>query len=157
LLTLDTRAYLFSPRRAEAERRAEQRSNRKSWVQPSQRDRRQKHPKKGACDRYTTSIYHHAVLVACDQAFRMPEHLRPRLRENGKIEGRTPWQKRLTAVERAELRAWRHEHHWHPNQLSHTTAPRCGVASAWKPLKWPSDTAKPTSFGSMPSATSGRR
>src|SRR5262249_14121149 len=58
-LPLDTQAYLFSPRLALEEVRAERRRNRKSKVQPSQQDRRRRKPRRAPGDRYTTSSYDH--------------------------------------------------------------------------------------------------
>jgi integrase len=49
--------YLFSPVDSVAEFRARQRQERKSKVQPSQQDRRQKHPRKKPGNRYTTRTY----------------------------------------------------------------------------------------------------
>jgi integrase len=34
------------------------------------------------------------------------------------------WLKRLTRAQKAELRAWRRAHRWHPHQLRHTYAIR---------------------------------
>jgi integrase len=73
-LTLDTEAYLFSPRRAMEERRVEMRKNRKTRVQPSQQNRRKRLPKKGPTERYTTSSYAHAVRTACRKAGIEPWH-----------------------------------------------------------------------------------
>ena len=54
-------AYLFSPAEAEAERRAEQRENRKTRVQPSQRNRRRRKPRKAPGERYTVDSYRRAI------------------------------------------------------------------------------------------------
>jgi integrase len=61
-------AYLFQPREAEAERRAERRQKRKTHVQPSQRDRRKRNPKRVLGDRYNARSYGHAIAKACDKA-----------------------------------------------------------------------------------------
>jgi site-specific recombinase XerD len=42
--------------------------------------------------------------------------------DTGKLESRQQCLARLTAEEKAELRAWRKKHRWHPNQLRHTRA-----------------------------------
>ena len=60
--------YLFSPARAMAERRAEQRAARKSKVPPSQRDRAKRKPKKQPGMRYTHRSYDQAVRLACKKA-----------------------------------------------------------------------------------------
>jgi site-specific recombinase XerD len=42
--------------------------------------------------------------------------------ETGKLESRQQWMARLTAEEKAELRAWRKKHRWNPNRLRHSRA-----------------------------------
>jgi integrase len=61
-------AYLFQPREAVAEHRAEQRRNRKTPVQPSQKDRRKRNPTRVLGDHYNARSYGHAVAKACDKA-----------------------------------------------------------------------------------------
>jgi integrase len=61
-------AYLFQPREAEAERRAEQRANRGTPVRPSQQDRRKRNPKRVLGDRYNARSYGHAIAKACDKS-----------------------------------------------------------------------------------------
>jgi integrase len=63
-LTLDTQAYLFSPRKLMEERAADLRAQRKTKVQPSQRDRRKARPKLRPGERYTVASYRHAVAQA---------------------------------------------------------------------------------------------
>jgi integrase len=48
--------------------RARQRANRKTKVQPSQRNRAKKKARLKAGERYDVSSYYHAVLRACDRA-----------------------------------------------------------------------------------------
>jgi integrase len=60
--------FLFQPREAEAERRAELRQRRKTPVPPSQRDRATPDPKKQPGDRYETRAYAHAIARACRKA-----------------------------------------------------------------------------------------
>jgi integrase len=50
-------------------------------------------------------------------AFPAPEHLRKRGGETTE-----QWQKRLTKKEKAELKAWYEQSHWHPHQLRHNAA-----------------------------------
>jgi integrase len=88
-------AYLFSPREAEAERRAEQRRNRKTPVQPSQRDRRRHRPKKLPGEQYTSLTYCQAITRGIAKANREAERV-----------GGDPIL------------------HWHPNQLRHNAATR---------------------------------
>jgi integrase len=63
-----------------------------------------------------------AIARACDQAFQPPEHLRPRVLPNGKLETRRQFKSRLTEAEKTELRQWRQAQRWHPHQLRHTKA-----------------------------------
>jgi integrase len=67
-LTTDLAAPLFSPKRALAERSARLRAARKTPVQPSQRDRRTRRPKKAPGDAYTAETYGRAIADACRRA-----------------------------------------------------------------------------------------
>jgi integrase len=128
-LKLDTRAYLFSPVDAEAERRAEQRRNRKTKVQPSQQDRRKPKPRKSPGDRYTTGTYKRAIADACRDAFPPPA---PLCRQEG--ETKKAWLARLTSDQQEKLRQWNQEHRWNPHRLRHTAATtirrECGLDTA---------------------------
>lgn len=106
-LKLDVEAYLFSPREAMAQLRADQRSRRKTPVQPSQIDRRKRRPKKRPGERYTARSYTQAIAkgviaantaAACDVC----KPLEPKDRCE---------QCQATAIP-----------HWHPHQLRHTHA-----------------------------------
>jgi integrase len=88
-------AYLFSPAESVAERRAEERENRTSRVQPSQQNRRKAKPKRTPGSRYDTRSFYHAV----DYGIRR-------------------------AREIAEQADERPIPHWHPNQLRHNAATR---------------------------------
>jgi integrase len=121
-LKLDTRAYLFSAKEADAERKERMRRNRWSKVQPSQLNRRRRRPKRIPGECYSTGSYAHAVRAACDLAFPPPEHLRRRVDEHGRVEGRASWLRRLTPEQRTELHVWRNADHWHPHMLRHTHA-----------------------------------
>lgn len=61
-------AYCFSPAESEKNRRAEQRTGRKTKVQPSQQDRRKKHPRRKVGQRYSRDSYRRAIHRACDVA-----------------------------------------------------------------------------------------
>jgi integrase len=74
-LRTELTAYLFQPREAEAERRAEQRRNRKTPVQPSQRNRRKRHPQQTPGVRYTTIAYGGAISRGIAKANREAEKL----------------------------------------------------------------------------------
>jgi integrase len=65
-LTLDVSGYLFSPKRAEEERRAALREARKTPFTPSQRARRPKPlPKRQPGDQYNVGSYRKAIRAAC--------------------------------------------------------------------------------------------
>jgi integrase len=106
-LKLDTRAYLFCPREAMEEVRAERHDRRKSKVQPSQRCRAKKVPRKAPGERYTTSSYDHAVTNAVRAA--------NKARACGLCKGLGP-EDRCGACKAAAVP------HWHPHQLRHTKA-----------------------------------
>jgi integrase len=110
-------APIFSPRAAREERYRELRDKRKTKVQPSQQSRKKAKPEKQPADRYTTHAITHAVAVACDKAFPPPPPL-------GRREGETiaAWGRRLTPEQKAEVKAWRKAHRWHPYRLRHSYA-----------------------------------
>jgi len=60
-LTVNTQAFLFSPRQNMEERRIALRLHRKTPVQPSQHDRRKKRPKKRPGDSYTVDTYRRGI------------------------------------------------------------------------------------------------
>jgi integrase len=98
-LERDHAACCFSPAESEVKRRKEQRSKRKTKVQPSQRDRRSKNPRVFQ-DRYNKNSYRYAVCRAVKKA-------------NKKIQ------------EEAEEKGIKDPvliPHWHPNQLRHSAA-----------------------------------
>ena len=70
-LKTELTAYLFSPAEAEAERRAEQRKNRKTRVQPSQQNRRKRKPQKTTGERYSVDSYRRAIEYGIKRANRL--------------------------------------------------------------------------------------
>ncbi len=114
-------AYCFRPADAVAARNAKQRQLRKTPLYPSHVKRlaakRSASPKRAPRDCYDTHSYRQAIERACDRAFPPEGHLARRKGESLK-----EWQSRLTAEEREELRRWRSDHRWHPNQLRHSRA-----------------------------------
>lgn len=109
-LRTDLTAYLFSPRDAVEERLAARRRNRRTPMTPSQRARKRKpRPRRSPGKHYDVAAYGHAIAKGCDRAFPHPT-LDPIPREE------------RTDEQRAELRAWRQAHRWHPNQLRHNAA-----------------------------------
>lgn len=73
-LKQDPFAFLFSPREALADRRAEQRALRKSRVQPSQQNRKRSRPKRTPGNCYRTGSYAYAIKRACQKAGIKPWH-----------------------------------------------------------------------------------
>lgn len=67
-LKADLYACLFSPRETMETLRLEQRAKRKTKVQPSQVDRRRRHPKKKLRDHYGEKSYARAIARACQKA-----------------------------------------------------------------------------------------
>ena len=94
-LRTELTAYLFSPAEAETERRYEQRANRKTPVQPSQRNRRRRKPRKAPGEKYTVDSYRRAIEYGIKSANDVPG--------NG--------------GDRAIP-------HWHPHQIRHSAATR---------------------------------
>lgn len=107
-------AFIFSPRGAEAMRRAKQRANRKSPMTPSQRARDKQPVKRQLAEQYTKDSYRRAIVRACERAFGMPEQLR-------RIPQFLPEKEKARL--REEAKQWRAEHCWSPNQLRHA----CGT------------------------------
>jgi site-specific recombinase XerD len=147
-LRADLSAFLFQPREADAERRVAKRAARKSPVQPSQRNRRRRRPKKAPGAKYDAGSYRQAIERACDRAFphptiapsrvqdlAVPDRERFRsLQEERRTRGLSKKRRKeikaqldailLPAQRRVELEAWRKAHRWHPNQLRHNAATR---------------------------------
>jgi integrase len=117
-LRLNLQEYLFQPREAMEQFRAELRRNRKTPLTPSQAARRPKrNPQRRAGERYRVTSYDHAVMDACDAAFPSPEPLAQRDGETKKN-----WLARIGPEGSDEVKRWRKAHRWHPNQLRHTKA-----------------------------------
>jgi integrase len=116
-------AYCFSPAESEQRRSEARREARQSPMTPSQSARRPKPRRERAPrDHYDETSYRNAVYRACDKAFPLPDHLAAKVQDNGKRESRAAWWARLTTEGKAEVRAWRKRHRWHPNQLRHSRA-----------------------------------
>lgn len=67
-LNREPEAYLFSAIEAEAERHMIKRVGRKTKVQPSQKTRRVKNPRKSPGERYTEQSYAKAIAKGCEKA-----------------------------------------------------------------------------------------
>jgi integrase len=113
--------YLFSPRRAVEEVRADRAARRKTPCRPSQiafnAKMRKAKPKRTAKERYNRGSYGVAIDRACDRAFPPPPPLAKRTGES-----LAKWWKRLTAEQRDEVKAWQKAHRWAPNRLRHSVA-----------------------------------
>jgi len=111
--------YCFSPAEAEAQRRITMRENRKTPLHygngPGSNCK--ENPVRVKGNVYTVSAYRTAIRRAIEKAFPAPEHLRQRDNET-----KQQWRKRLSKKEKAELKAWYKQYHWHPHQLRHNAA-----------------------------------
>lgn len=119
--------YLFSPKEAEAERRAEQHAARKTPLSCGNRPgtHRRGAPRRRPKDRYTVDSYRRAIERGCDDAFPLPDDLARQRVEGGRgtrWETVAEWKARLGTEGWARLEAWRAGHRWHPHQLRHNAA-----------------------------------
>jgi integrase len=113
-LRTDLSAYLFSP----VDSLRELRTNRAAGEQLAEAAKnRRRRSKRAPGSRYSVDSYRRAVQRACDQAFPLPESLGRR-----KEEKQSDWLSRLSTGEKADVKAWRKEHRWHPHQLRHAKA-----------------------------------
>lgn len=114
-----TDEVLFSPRAAEAQRRAELTAQRTTAHGQGNAvgTCRKENPRKSPGARYTTASYNRAVQYACERCFPPPPHL---ARENG--ERPDAWRNRLGPERWVELLAWRKAHRFHVHQLRHNAA-----------------------------------
>ena len=114
-------AHLFSPAEAMAWTRAKRTDDRKTDARWGNRPGTHvaRRPKRTPGGRYTVTSYGVAVMRACAKAFPPPGELARRPKETA-----AAWSARLSDDQRAELKAWRKAHHWHPNQLRHTAGTR---------------------------------
>jgi integrase len=119
--TLNLDDYLFSPRCAVEEVRAERSAKRRTPCYPSHMKRnaakRKATPRRVPAERYTRTSYFVALSRACDRAFPPPAPLGQREDETA-----ARWRARLTPEQREQVRLWQREHRWHPNQLRHSYA-----------------------------------
>lgn len=111
--------YLFSPAESDAERRQRQHEQRTTPLSCGNRPgtNRRENPIRQPGDRYTSDSYRRAIEYACAKAFPLPDALAPLEKEP-----HHQWWARLTAEQKAQVRAWQKEHRWHPHQLRHNAA-----------------------------------
>jgi integrase len=102
--------YLFHPASAVESRNERRRASRRTPMTPSQQARtRKRAPRRAPGPFYSRSAYRTAIWRGCDRAFPHPT-----------LSAIDPGD--LTEAQRSELRAWRKDHRWHPNQLRHAAA-----------------------------------
>ena len=111
--------YCFSPAEAEAQRRIAMRENRKIPLHHGNGpgSNCKDNPVRVKGNVYTISAYRIAINRAIEKAFPAPKYLQQRDNETIK-----DWRKRLTKKEKAALKAWYKQYHWHPHQLRHNAA-----------------------------------
>jgi integrase len=109
-LRTDLQAYLFSPKEVLEAHYAARRRGRKTPMTPSQRARTRKPRRsRNPGDHYTSMSYLRTIVAGCDRAFPHPTLAGVKRGD-------------LTDEQRAELKAWRLAHRWHPHQLRHNSA-----------------------------------
>ncbi|WP_182870888.1 tyrosine-type recombinase/integrase [Rhodopirellula sp. JC639] len=111
--------HCFSPKDSEEQRRKERHAARKTPLNQGNRPgkKRKRTPARPPKDEYTTASYRRAIHRACDKAF-------PPQGELAKRDGETikGWQARLSEEQAQELKEWREQNRWSPNQLRHSAA-----------------------------------
>lgn len=121
-------AWFFSPAEAEAARNQRRRCARRTPMTPSATARRaRQRPQGDVGDRFDVSIYRRSVERGLEKAFPLPPELGLQLVPHpisGKshLESRAAWWSRLTDEQKAQVRAWRKAHYFHPHQLRHSAA-----------------------------------
>jgi len=119
--TTDPTDYLFSPAKAVEEILAARSEARRTPRFPSHMRRniakRVTHPKRRPAKRYNTQTYGLAVDRACDRVFLPSGDVAQRAEES-----KLSWWGRLSEKQQEEVKMWRKEHRWHPNQLRHAFA-----------------------------------
>lgn len=110
-LVRDPQSYCFRPCDSEAKRRALAHANRNTPISYGNTigTNRKSSPKVTIGESYNTNSYRRAIHRACDKAFKHPE-----------LSGIKPAD--LNTMQKKELRIWRSNHRWSPNQLRHTAA-----------------------------------
>ena len=117
-------AYVLSPQDAEAERYAALHAQRKT---PEHQGNQAGVRPEGCLPRklgahYDRTSYARAIARACEEAFPLPEELRPPALADGTPMALRDYLKTASPEKRAVIQKWQKEHHWHPHQLRHNFA-----------------------------------
>jgi integrase len=109
--------YIFSPIDADRERRDDLHRRRKTPLSCGNKpgSNRRRRPKIKPGDHYSVDALRRAIQRGSDLAFPVPDELA------NAPEGETPDQQKTRL---AKVKAWQHEHRWHPHQLRHSAATR---------------------------------
>ena len=131
-LTMNLSDFLFSPKRAEAKRRAKQHAQRKTPmscgnVPGSNRKENSKRPP--IRDHYDSSSYGHAIARACKKAFPFPKALLPDTNtKHWTAQDRTKYIAKhgqdAYDTHHAKVLAWYEKYRWHPHRLRHNAGTR---------------------------------
>lgn len=129
-LTGNPKAFLFSPKEAEARRQAVRTAARKTPLSCGNvaGDPPAENPARPLGEHYTTITLRRAIERATDKAFHLPEALSPIIitpkgrKRKPRRETPAEWQARLGEKGMGQVKAWQRQHHWHPHQLRHNVA-----------------------------------
>jgi integrase len=123
-LGLDLTAYLFSPRRSEAERHAGRRAGRKTPLYRShvahQAAKNRARGGRALGEHYTVGTYRQAIHRACDKAF--PHPAVAKLPAKDLDAAQRAEHEAWCADHHAELESWRKARRWNPHALRHSAA-----------------------------------
>ncbi|MCE5327854.1 MAG: site-specific integrase [Planctomycetaceae bacterium] len=119
LINREPQEYCFSPIEAEAARRERMFAQRKTPLSCGNKpgSNRRGHLVRKFHQRYDSHSYATAIKQACVRAFRLPPFLARKKGESVEV-----YKKRLKPEEKAQIKQWRKDHHWHPHQLRHNAA-----------------------------------
>lgn len=117
-------SFVFSPRASRFEHQMQRALKRRVPVHRGNRigSNRVANPQRVPGLRYTSNAFLLAVYSACDKAWPHPEL--------GLLH-----KSQLTSEQRADLRAWRIAHRWHPHQIRHAAATRIRAAAGVEAAK----------------------
>jgi integrase len=128
-LTADPMAYLFSPARAEAKRRAKMHEQRRTPLSCGNvpGSNRKERPRRVPGERYDSDSYGKAIRRGCQKAFPFPQTLLPDTRQwksDRKANFIAVNGQETFDAHHAKVMEWYKRHFWHPHQLRHTASTR---------------------------------